>query len=130
MSELATDQRAATDAGPDRDVDRGAEILRGAPARFAEYGSVDVGVEANRHRECARERPHDVRVAPTGFGRGRDVTVVARVAVQFERAEATNPERVDRGLGAKEVQALPERCARIRGRKACLGSQIGRTRAD
>ena len=54
VRELTADQRAATDAGADRDVDRGLEISRGAPARFTEHGRVDVGVEADRAPKARR----------------------------------------------------------------------------
>ena len=49
VRELTANQRAATDAGADRNVDGGAETLCGSPASFAEDGAVHVCVEADRH---------------------------------------------------------------------------------
>src|SRR6478609_1536832 len=126
MRELSTDQRAATDAGADRDVDRSVEISCGAPTRFTEHGSIDVRIESDGHAESACEWTYDVRMAPAGFGRGRDVTIVARVTTQLERAKAAHAERVDLGLRFEERQALLERFARARGRNAPLCAEIVR----
>src|SRR5665213_2368207 len=124
VSELTADQRAAADAGADRDVDDSTEPLSGSPARFAEHRAVDVCVEADWHSERLAQWADDVCVAPAALRGGRDVTVTARIPAQLEWTEATYAKRVDLRLGAEELETLVERFLRCRGWKASLRSQI------
>src|SRR6187402_1897141 len=98
VRELTAEQRAASDPGTDRDVDRRLEISRSAPARFAEHGSVDVGVETNGHRQRSTEWPYDVGVAPARLWRRRDVSVAGSAVAQLKRSKATYPQGINLGL--------------------------------
>src|SRR3954470_22757199 len=95
---LAPDERAATDTGAHRHVDRAVEILGCAPACFAEQRGIDVRVEADGQRERPAEWAHDVGVTPAELRRGRDMTVAWPAAAQLERTKAANAQGVDLGL--------------------------------
>ena len=74
-SGLTADQRSATDARANRDVDRGVEVLRGAPTRFAEHRCLIVA-EGDAFR-CARSGITVNPAAPGDFRRLLELTMKA-----------------------------------------------------
>jgi hypothetical protein len=58
------------------------------------------------------------------------MTVTRRCKAELERTEAADPQSIDLGLSAKELDALGERFARARGRNSRVGSEICRASSD
>jgi hypothetical protein len=92
---------------------------------LAERRRVHVRVERHRDTEACREWPGDVGVRPSGLGRRRDPA-----RFQVDRAEATDPERLDRAFTLEERRSAVERFRRRRGWDRLRRAQGVRARAD
>jgi hypothetical protein len=87
---------AAADTGTDREVDEAVGSAPVAPVVFGERGGVDVGIDANRTREPARQPWHDLSTGPTGLGGGANTAEVLGQRVEGDGPEAAYPERRER----------------------------------
>ena len=87
VHQLSADKPAAADAGADRQVQERVQPLRRAPLRFAHRGHVDVRVEADLQAQFSPQHACELRVPPTGFGRGRDVAERRRSWIRVDRSE-------------------------------------------
>ncbi|KAJ8574936.1 hypothetical protein ON010_g4274 [Phytophthora cinnamomi] len=90
---------ADADARAHRDVHGAADVAVAAVRHLVQRRRVHVRVEADGHaRERALEHAHDVRVAPVGLGRARDVAVRRRLLVEVHGAERRDADRVELAL--------------------------------
>ena len=125
VDELSARDHSAADAGADRDVDERVEASGRAEAVLAERRRVHVRVERHRDAEARPEWLRDVGVRPSGLGRCRDPA-----RFQVDRAEATDPERLDRAFMLEERRSAVERFRRRRGWDRLRRAQGVRARAD
>ena len=90
VERAALDDRAASDAGADRDIHEASERAAVPPAVFPEGGRVDVGVERNRELQSLGDGAYDVAVPPPLLGRGGDGAIGGRSGAQIYRAEGAD----------------------------------------
>jgi hypothetical protein len=125
VDDSAARDHTATDARSDRDVDERVESACCAVAVLAERRCVHVRVEGHRDAEACPKWLHDAGVRPSRLGRRRDPA-----RFQVDRAEAADPERLDRTFTFEERGRAGDRFRRRRGRDRLGRAQGVRARAD
>jgi hypothetical protein len=125
VHELVARHHSAADPRADRDVTKGVEAGRRAPALLTERGSVDVGVEDDRYVERRAHRADDVGVRPARLRRGGD-----QPAMHVDRPERSDAERGDLPVLREERGSAGDRLFRRRRRDRDDLAQVVRPRAD
>src|SRR3546814_20499646 len=112
MTELAgTDAagRAAVDDQPDPDPGAHGhigEILKApaaAPADFGQRGTVDVGVETDRHGESRLQRSEQIGALPVALVRRADAAILAGGGSKMPRGEGCDAEAGETGGSPQSV---------------------------
>ena len=98
VKNAAVDDRTAADARADGEIKKVGQVLRRAPARLAERGSVHVGVKTNRHAQSIAHRARQIVILPSRLWRGGDIAECKRGAVQIDRPKRTDPHRLQFAL--------------------------------
>jgi len=105
VEDLAVDDRAAADPGPEGEVDERLQAPCRAQATLCQCRGIDVGVEPDRDAEGLHEWADQGRSRPARLGRRRDRSVARVARPQLDRPERADPDRVEpsaRGDGAAE----------------------------
>ena len=88
VQQVAIDHHAAANTGANRDIHKGVDILRCAPALLAKRRRVHIGIEANWHAEFACwNTPTILGVRPTWLRRRCNRAIGWRGRVQINWAE-------------------------------------------
>ena len=102
---------AAADARAHGQVNKVGKILGRSPARFAQGGGIHIGIESNRHAERVAHGSGEIVILPTCLrGRG-DVPKGERSAVQINRPERSDADRLQfaPGFAAQKLNRLGQR---------------------
>src|SRR5581483_2415933 len=94
VQELPIHDDAATDSGPNGEVEEVRNRLRSSPTCFAQGGCVHVRVEADRYIKCRANPSDEIKVLPANLGSRSDVAKGWRGRTQVDRAKRTDTNRL------------------------------------
>jgi hypothetical protein len=95
MHQAAIHHPSSADARADREIQKGIQMLRRAPAEFSERCGVDIGVEGNLDPQGITDGAGEIEIPPGQLGRGCYVTEGWRCRIGIDGAKRSDADGAD-----------------------------------